>query len=271
MKKVSQSRAYRAWVLGFGLFWAISSLPHAHASSFEMSYDVRILGIRIGRAHIAGGINGANYHMSGNGKISGLANMVVSGHGEASSSGTYGPNGPTASQYHIFNTAGDKTNDITIAFSGKNVTSMSVQPPSGEHPDRVPITAVHKTGVIDPLSGFLIPRTTKGAVTPAECNQTLQIFDGRQRYDISLEPKGVRKLQGTVGGFSGEVLVCRAEYEPLAGHRPSKKVTRYLTSNPENEIWLVPTADGKTLVPLRIQLRTIIGNLVIEANSYKSQ
>lgn len=248
----------------------LTGISTAQAASFELNYDVRILGLRIGKATIDGKTNGGTYSIKGNGKITGLANMVVSGVGEASAQGGLTQAGLSPTLYKIYNTAGDKTNAIDMTMRGSSVVSLKVEPPTPEAPDRTPLLDEHKRGIIDPLSAFIMQRTTSATLSPEECNRTLEIFDGRQRYDIRLYPRSTQMLKGNAKGFSGEVLVCEAQYTPIAGHRPAKKVTRYLTENRENEVWLAPTADMKTLIPIKLQLKTLIGPLVIEANEYKS-
>jgi uncharacterized protein YqjF (DUF2071 family) len=55
-------------------------------------------------------------------------------------------------------------------------------------------------------------------------------------------------------------------YAPVAGHRPLP-ATEYMTNNRDISVWLVPVEGSRTLIPYRIQVKTQIGNLLIDAQS----
>ena len=44
----------------------------------------------------------------------------------------------------------------------------------------------------------------------------------------------------TLPGYSGDVLVCAARYNPIAGHRTGRKSTQFMADNKDMEVWLAP-------------------------------
>ena len=53
--------------------------------------------------------------------------------------------------------------------------------------DRVPVTAAHTRGIIDPVSALLMPTQGRGEpLDPDNCNRTLPVFDGATRFNVVL-------------------------------------------------------------------------------------
>lgn len=156
---------------------------------------------------------------------------------------------------------------IRIALSRGTVRMASIVPPLDYRPDRVPLTEEHRRNVIDPLSAMLMPVASGNDVLNADnCNRTLPIFEGTERFDIRLSYLRTETVK-TQKGYSGPVLVCRATYKPIAGHRPRKQV-EFMEENRTIEAWLAPVEGASMLAPWKVSLSTMVGTLVIEANQF---
>jgi hypothetical protein len=64
------------------------------------------------------------------------------------------------------------------------------------------------------------------------------------------------------------VLVCNVRYVPIAGHRPARPATKFMTENKDISVWLAPVESQRVLVPVRIALQTMLGMGVAEASSW---
>jgi hypothetical protein len=64
--------------------------------------------------------------------------------------------------------------------------------------------------------------------------------------------------------------VCSVSYEPIAGHRASTALVKYLSEGREMEIALAPVAGTRLLAPFRLSVVSMLANLVIEANQFES-
>jgi Protein of unknown function (DUF3108) len=125
----------------------------------------------------------------------------------------------------------------------------------------------HRRNVADPVSALLMPVAGNGdMLSEQNCSRTIPVFDGVQRFDITLSSAGTRVVNEPRKGYVGHALVCNARYAPVAGHRPIP-ATDYMKANREMQVWLVPVAGSRTLVPYRIQVKTQVGALVIEAQT----
>ena len=65
------------------------------------------------------------------------------------------------------------------------------------------------------------------------------------------------------------MVVCSVSYEPIAGHRASTPLVKYLSEGREMEMALAPVAGTRLLAPFRILVVSMLANLVIEANRFE--
>jgi hypothetical protein len=64
--------------------------------------------------------------------------------------------------------------------------------------------------------------------------------------------------------------VCSVSYEPIAGHRASIPLVKYLSDGREMEIALAPIAGTRLLAPFRLSVVSMLANLTIEANRFET-
>jgi hypothetical protein len=64
--------------------------------------------------------------------------------------------------------------------------------------------------------------------------------------------------------------VCSVRYEPIAGHRASTPLIKYLSEGREMEVALAPIAGTRMLLPFRVSVVSMLANLVIEANRFEA-
>jgi len=75
--------------------------------------------------------------------------------------------------------------------------------------------------------------------------------DGNHRYDLKLAFKRTDKVTAEKG-YAGPVVVCSVSYEPIAGHRSSTQLVKYLSEGREIEIALASVAGTRLLAPFRV-------------------
>jgi hypothetical protein len=106
-------------------------------------------------------------------------------------------------------------------------------------------------------------------LAPEACQRTLEVFDGRLRYDMQFAFKRVEKVKAGKG-YAGPVVVCAVYFSPVAGYIPSRSSIKYLSKQRDMEVWLAPIAGTRVLVPYRAQGPTPIGEAVLEAFEFVS-
>lgn len=163
----------------------------------------------------------------------------------------------------------EETRKIRIALSRGRVRQEIITPPLPYRPDRVPITQEHRKNVIDPVSALFMPVLSKGGpAEPGNCDRTLPIFEGTERFDIRMSYLRIEMVKSDKG-YSGPVVVCRASYKAISGHRPKSSV-QFMEQNRTIEAWLAPIEGTNMLVPWRVSLSTKVGTLIMQATEFKT-
>ena len=245
----------------------LGSLAQSQAGPIEGRYNIAIAGLSIGTAQINGGVSAQSYNATLNAQLTGLAGALTSGRGAIRVSGSFQGNRPISNGYALSANNSQISRTIQIAMSGGNISQVAINPPFEPKPDRVPVLEHHRRGVVDPVSALLMPVAASGdTLSASNCNRTIPVFDGVQRFDIQLTHADTKVINEPRKGYVGHALVCNARYIPVAGHRPLPATT-YMENNRDMRVWLVPIAGSQALMPYRIEVQTQLGKLNIEATN----
>ncbi len=238
--------------------------------SLQAKYALSVAGIEIGRANLIVQATDTTFEIAGSGRVSGIMRAVSSGKGTAAARGSM-EGGKPAPQVFAANTESDgKVEAIRIAFAGTAVKELDVDPPTKVLPDRIELTDAHKINVIDPMTGaFVSVPGTADMLSAAACIKSIPVFDGRQRFDVTLSFVRMEDVKAEKG-YSGPAVVCRAGYVPVAGHRPARSTVKYMQQNKDMYVWLVPISGTRLMAPFRVSIATLIGTAVLEATSFET-
>jgi hypothetical protein len=164
----------------------------------------------------------------------------------------------------------DEIDDVKLQFRDGTVSEMDVKPAIVAGDDRIPLDPDRLRGAIDPMTSGLIPMPgPRDVLAPAACQRTLPIFDGSQRYDLTLSFKRMDNIT-TEAGYQGPAVVCTLAYRPVAGYSPSSFRVRYLQKNRDMEIWFAPVAGTRLLAMIRISIPTTLGTALLRATQFES-
>jgi Protein of unknown function (DUF3108) len=248
---------------------AIAAGNPAHAQGrFEARYSVTIAGIPVGQGVWVGDIADDQYSTAASGRVTGIARVLSDGEGSGAARGRVHSGRLMPSTYAVTVVADHRPDEIRMGFARGAVKELQVEPPTPYSADRVPLTEAHRRGVMDPLSaGLVYVGGTGDVITPQVCQRTVPIFDGRQRYDLTLAFKGMQQVKADKG-YEGPAVVCMVVYQPLAGHRPDRPAVRQLAESRDMDIWFAPIAGTRFLAPFRISLPTVIGMAVLQADQF---
>lgn len=241
--------------------------PALAQGKLTAQYKISVAGISIGRGDFTAQISADRYVAVGSGSAAGFLRILVSGEGTVMAHGVVSNGRLVASYFSATLDEDDDHSTASMSFDNGTVTDL-VAESSAPAEDRVPLTEAHRRGVIDPVSAMLVPGGGE-TLSPAACHRTLPIFDGRRRYDLVLSFKRMDKVK-TEKGYRGAVVVCAAEFRPIAGHRVDSTLVKYLSDGRDLELWLAPIAGTNLLGPYRLSVANLIGSLAIEAVRYES-
>lgn len=245
----------------------------AQAQKLEARYAISMTGIRVGESAWTVRIEADRYSASATGGSVDLMNVLVHGEGAARVSGSIKDGTLIPAEFSSQLVEDGEKSNLKMTFEEGVLTAVKTDaPPPG--PDRVPLTQSHVTAVTDPLTALLISEQSDGGTTPHKesCNRTLAIFDGRRRYDLVLsfkrvEPKVEPKQEKQL---AGPVLVCNVILHPIAGHRASSMIMKYVTGRRDMEIAFAPIAGTNVLAPFRLMVPTLLGTMAVQAVSFET-
>jgi hypothetical protein len=235
---------------------------------FEASYGISVARIPIGSATATAEFGDADYLITMSGRASGMMRVLASGDGTLRTRGVLTDGRPAPTEFTARTTTDDDTLDVKLVIDGGNVTELSASEPK-PHPDRVELTPAHRHGIVDPLTALLVPLDGDGAPNEAACRRTIAVFDGRRRFDLKLAFKRMDKVKAE-RGYAGPVVVCAVTFQPVAGHRSSSTMVKFLSQGRDIEMALAPIAGTRLLAPFRITIVNMLGNLVVQANRFEA-
>ncbi len=246
------------------------SPAHADPVSLEVTYSASVAGLPVGKAKVEARLSDGAYVIAGSGKVSGISALFTDGKGKASVSGVT-QDAQMRPAHYSHTIVDDDKQTLDMTFSGTRITDITLSEPERENKKKkkkkkkpsqlIPITDQHLRGVIDPLSAFLLPAAELNG--DAICNRTMQVFDGKQRFDVAMQFDRQVKRDGI------SVFVCSLRYLPIAGHKPEKKSIKFMANNKKMEVWLAPVGTSGFVAPVEAHVKTQIGMLVVKAEEFR--
>ncbi|ARN83351.1 hypothetical protein B1812_03880 [Methylocystis bryophila] len=263
-------RAWRRLRLLPPLILAMALMTQASkAENFRAIYGLSLMGMPIGTASANGVLDSRAYKLEIGMRTSGLATLVNSTRGAATATGKFAPDGPSPTTFaHTIANSASEMRTVRMALADKSVRQVEVNPPPWDAAVRLPVTDEQKRRVFDPVSALIMAVPAgEQLIGPSACNRTIPVFDGIARFDVRLSYVETRSVR--MRGYAGPVSVCSARYYPISGHRPDSQSTKFMADNREISVWLAPLATARVVFPLRIDLRTAVGMMSIEASEFE--
>ena len=254
----------RAWL---GLALALGIASPASAETLRAHYGVSLVGLHIGELTADGTLEPQAYRMQLTAHLTGMAAMISSVRMALTSTGAMHKDRLQPSTYATSTVNSSDTRTVRVSLKAGSVKAVEIVPPPEFHGERVPVTEANKRNILDPTSALIMPVPVAAAlVGPAACDRTLPIYDGYARFDIALHYAGQRDVD--VAGYSGPVSVCSARYMPISGHLVNSRSTAFMAQNEGIEVWLAPVEHAHVVVPIRVAMPTMAGQLEIEATDF---
>ena len=232
------------------------------ASRITAVYRVGLGSFNLGDFRLTTTFRGDDYEMRGEGRFSILEGLIYEWRGVTASSGRVTRTGPEPDMYAFnYSDSGKQSERLRMTFNGRAVTGVSIIPRKRPAPRTIPVTKEQLEGVVDPMSGaFLSAQSENPNGDLNVCNQTLAVFDGRQRFDLVITPKrAVTVKRTTPAGYGGPAVICAVKFIPIAGYQPDNPGIRLMSQSNEIEVWLIPVRGTHMYVPYRIVLPTPVG------------
>lgn len=206
------------------------------------------------------------YRATARARARGLLDWYAGWVGEAQSQGGFMDDGQPAPARHSnegFWRGNVRANELTYGADG-TIALQQVSPPDPNKLTPIPEETI--PGTIDPITAILtLSRALRDAY---ECAGELPVYDGRRRYDLTLEPVGRRVLEpNSYSVFSGEALECRVSVERIGGFRLEQ--SRYTETAGERIVFVASPIGDAPPVPVRIHVKTDYGDLIVHLTAVR--
>jgi Protein of unknown function (DUF3108) len=240
----------------------------AWPATVEARYKLKFNGIDVGHIAFSSKTTAKTYALNSNGQVSVLFG-AVKWIGTSNVSGAIEAAAPAPKAYAFDWKKNSKGGAIKIGYAGGKAASVSVDPPPSDSPEVIPVTDQHRTGALDPLSAIMaLSRSDQGD----PCNRRVAVFDGKQRFNIVLSAKRRTLIPAPKSGGASTIgFVCRAMYEPIAGHKANGASKSY-AANPDAEVVFRQLPGSGLLIPQSVTIPTPwgTGSMVMETMTVTS-
>jgi hypothetical protein len=231
----------------------------AAAAETRATYSLSLLGLPLARAELTLVTEAGGYRGKVVWRTVGLARLVSSAHGEVSTEGRLAEPRLDPRRYRMTGGTAKRPTEVSLGFTGGDITAASVAPPSKPAADLVPLTDRHRLAVSDPLSAALLPGTASA------CARTLSVFDGWTRWDVRLT-RGAAAPTPPVG-VAGPVETCAARWIPIAGHRAEQPNVRRMAATDDIEVTIGRPTGAALRIPLAAAASTPFGRAELTLDS----
>jgi hypothetical protein len=268
MKSQCRCKIIAACLLQF-LILASVELNSANAQGkLDVYYTATLLGLPIGHISWAVALKEHRFSSVATGSIAGFLRLFLDAQGSVTAEGRLSAGKPIPSKFQLKLLAGKWSDEVGIVFTGNRAKETVLPTSAAPSADYVPIKNGDRVGASDPMTALLVYVGGTGATTvPQACERTVAIFDGHTRYNLRLTFERLSTVRAAEG-YEGQVVVCAAEFLPVAGYDPKHFLVTYLAAQRETEIWLAPVGSTRILVPYRASISTPMGVGVLEATKF---
>ncbi|MEP2943109.1 MAG: DUF3108 domain-containing protein [Hyphomicrobiales bacterium] len=251
-------------------FVSTTDLAAAEKANVYIKYTMAIAAVPIGVLKLRSQFDGNRFNIDASGRTAGVSRLVSDGKGSFSTSGHLRRGKVIPSNFNMDTIEENLITKVRMKMASGSIKKLFAAPPLSKKPDRIPVKSQHWRNILDPLSAFMVPLGQDGRIEPkAACNRTIPVFDGWQRFDVKLRYKEMRQVSlGGGNGYKGPVVICKAFYLPIAGHRPNRSTTVYLKNKSKMELWLAPISGLPVLVPVNIKVGTRFGTLTLGVSEF---
>ena len=99
------------------------------------------------------------------------------------------------------------------------------------------------------------------------CEGVYRVFDGRRRSELHLKDFGTTTLKADKDwAYEGQASICGSASKMIGGHKIKKNGDDDEEMDFEKVQIFVARPDGKTLMPVRIELNSFLGSVIARLN-----
>ena len=266
---MSRLTARLSWI-GLALVGAVSLSAPARAAettaarTLDLTYDVYLGGLHIFTLDVAMTLRPDRYRVSAEGQTEGMVGWLYAWDVKLAAEGLERNDRIEPLRYVTDSAWQGTRRTVDLGFVEDGRYALERTPPPEPDPDiegGLPETLPE--GTVDPLS--LAVAASRALAETGRCDQTVPVFDGQRRYDLTLRHVDEATLPSS--GYSiyhGRAVRCSVSMNRISGFRKSWKSKRQWDApSSAPTIWVAPIRPDLPPVPVRYDGAIALGNIVI--------
>ena len=230
----------------------------------DLTYDVYLGGLHIFTFDVDMTLQPDRYRVAAQGGTQGMVGWLYAWQTRLAAEGLDRNGRIEPRRYDVESNWQGNPRTVQLGFAGEGRYDLQQTPPpepdpdiEGALPDSLP------DGTVDPLS--LAIAASRALEQSGRCDQTVPVFDGRRRYDLTLTHIDAATLPpNEYSVYQGPAVRCSFSMKRISGFRKSWSAKRQPDdkSSPPT-IWMAPIREDLPPVPVRYDGAIALGNIVI--------
>ena len=236
----------------------------AAARTVDLTYDVYLGGLHIFTFDVDMTLQPDRYRVTAEGGTQGMIGWLYGWQTKAAAEGLDRNGRIEPQRYDVESNWQGTARTVQLGFAEAGRYDLRQTPPpepdpdiEGELPESLP------EGTVDPLS--LAIAASRALEQNGRCDQTVPVFDGRRRYDLTLTHIDAATLPPSeYSVYHGPAVRCSFSMKRISGFRKSWKTRRQVDADASAPtIWIAPIREDLPPVPVRYDGAIALGNIVI--------
>jgi hypothetical protein len=230
----------------------------------DLTYDVYLGGLHIFTFDVGMALQPDRYRVAAEGATQGMVGWLYEWQTKLAAEGLDRNGRIEPQRYDVESNWQGNQRTVQLGFAEGGRYDLERTPPPEPDPDiegSLPETL--PDGIVDPLS--LAVAASRALQHNGRCDQTLPVFDGQRRYDLTLKHIDEATLPPSeYSVYHGPAVRCSFSMKRISGFRKSWRTQRQVAADASPPtIWLAPIREGLPPLPVRYDGAIALGNIVI--------
>lgn len=231
----------------------------------DLTYDVYLGGLHIFSFDVELTQQPGRYRMSADGMTRGMIGFLYEWDVKLAAEGVETDGRIEAARYATDSAWKGKRRTVALTFQDGGRYDLQRTPPPEPDPDiegGPPESLPAET--TDPLSMAIA--ASRAIDATGRCDQTLPVFDGQRRYDVTLGAgQAVTLPANEYAVYHGPTLRCDVSIARISGFRKSQKYTREMDagSSAPPRVWLATVRDDLPPLAVRYEGASALGAMIV--------
>lgn len=235
------------------------------AAEMALTYSLHVGGVHVLDADARLGLGPDGYQAGMVMQTDGFLGQVAAWKTDIRAQGRWAGPLPRPHRFTAHGSWRDEPRLTTVDYTQDGLPTLTLADPVPEK-EREPVPEDLRRDTVDPVSAVVavLDRVAK----QGDCDLTVPVYDGRQRYDLVFATAGETVLEASdLSIHAGRALSCTVRYKPLAGRwkqaRPQRDRDRDREGAARKDtpvmLYIAPVADGGPPVPVRLEMDSPLG------------